>query len=93
MNCQKKPNYGGCEWAGQILQASKESKKNSERAAGAADRAEEAACRAEMTAEQNGFVDFEIVDGRLIMTKSENLKEIDFSIENGRMVIKYGDED
>lgn len=92
MSCQKKPNHnGGCEWAGQVLQASKETKKNSDLAAGAADRAEEAACRAEMTAERNGFADFEIVDGRLIMTKSENLKEIDFAIEEGRMVIKYED--
>lgn len=61
-----------------------------ENANAAAENANAAADRAEQAAKENGYVFFEIdAAGHLIMTKTENVENLDFRLENGRLEVVY----
>lgn len=62
-----------------------------EGAAQSAKQAEIAADRAEQAAATNGYVFFEVDDrGHLIMTKTENVGNLDFRLNDGRLEVVYG---
>lgn len=47
--------------------------------------------QAKQVAEKNGYVHFEIVNGRLIETRTDNVSEdMNFALEEGRLILTYG---
>ena len=76
----------------EAAESAKGSAAASEAAAGnSAERSEAAADRAEQMAATNGYVFFEVNDnGHLIMTKTENVGNLDFRLNEGRLEVIYG---
>ena len=89
MKCEDEKE-GGCKWIDYAMKAGKESKKSAECARESAEKTKFYAERVEKAAENAGFADFDIENGRLILTKSEKLENVDFEMDEGRLKVRYG---
>lgn len=64
---------------------------SAENAATSATEAAQSADRAEMVAAESGWFDVDVNDaGHLIYTRSSNVDNIDFEMEEGRLIVNYG---
>lgn len=80
-----------CQFCNDAESAANEAADSEKAAEEGAARSEAAANRAEQAAATNGYVFFEINDaGRLIMTKTENVENLDFRLSDGRLEAVYG---
>ena len=94
---EKSANEAGKQ-AEDAAKAQQNADKSAENAAGSADAAEksaeaakQSADRAEEAVTSSGYVFFDIDSaGHLVMTKTENVNELDFRLNNGRLEVLYG---